>query len=985
MISSGRLADLLGLHNKEIAKIEKKLGELTKLVRENNNDIDEYEEIIQIITKSINNLMKDYYDSLRSINYEKRKQFFNFVNDTLNQLRRELRDVLPGRVLCELDNELETLKLLCNTNFDETPLDFCRRRNKYMNRWCNYEKQVMDLIEKICEEEGLQNILDEQLNSIRNSRKKIVLTVLGSLKSTKSSFINFLLEEDVCPTGNQAATARLTKITYGEEIKLTQLTSTGDVVRSFNFDNTKELLSKATELIKLLPDERSAECNNEILIELPNEALKNVELWDIPGFDENDTLDNRVKDIVDDADLIFALIPHKDSLKKSFQNFIKPQLNEHHGDPTDYMLNMSMGTNCQAAMICFIIAQIDTFTIDNQTNESRDVVLANLYKILETQLNFKFNNSDMHLCNNFIPICTHYRFDIKAFSESRQMFIDKSKQWFENAVKSMEYYRVKYLAHALEQILEYGDASRAARRCEELKQDMVQIHAKFESKLSDSISELLEPIRKHVQDNKDDIVEQCRLLIKQQDGQKLKDAINKIIIKKFQQALNQKEKYIHQESLKILQEHANSLEHDPALTQLCENIILETYLNPYRLGMRFYKTAYKLGHPVDIFESGSPISVILGSSMFWGLIILSSINPISAACSFVGFLMSYAHFFYKFGTQPPDTITDCSKIRINSKLEAELTKWIDATHNDLVQQMTNAIRTVSEQHFEGIKTKIDEKIKKLNSFSKHAGKLEQVTKEAKLRIGELYLDLLSEQFKITIPVREIHRNEQLGSSNFQVFAAELQMQNLKRVEAAAKQIPLAEFNIQEVRYLTLLRHPNIIRFYGISKSHKKQVYYIIMDRMNCNAYTYFEQNSGQKSDTQAIKMFSEITNALHYIHQKDLVHRDIKPANILVKMDAANVPSFYLADFGFVHREPITRCGTCGYVAPECVTKGSGPITHKSDVYSWGITIQKIIELVSSCARNTPELIKWKEASEKCVEYQASDRPNTTQILEVVK
>jgi serine/threonine protein kinase len=414
--------------------------------------------------------------------------------------------------------------------------------------------------------------------------------------------------------------------------------------------------------------------------------------------------------------------------------------------------------------------------------------------------------------------------------------------------------------------------------------------------------------------------------------------------------------------------------------------MIETCLNPYKLGLRFCDNAYRFGRPEDILDFRPSKLMILGSSMFWGSIILSVISPVAAAVSFVGCLVvGVAEFIDKSIYRLPNTVTNYFNDGINSRLEAELTKLIDATHNYLVQQTSKAILNVYEKHFEAIITKIDEKIKKLTCFSQHAGKLEQVIKEEKPHIGELYLDLLSEQFKITFPHCEIYKNHLLGKSNFPVFAAKLHMQNLNTVEAAAKQISLFKFNIQEVRYLTLLHHPNIIQFYGITKRRTQHVYYIIMDRMDCDAYTYFEQNPDKESDTQAIKMFSEITNASNYIHQKDLVHRDIKPANILVKMDATKVPSFYLADFGLVHHEPVTRCGTHGYFAPECIRKDLGPITHKSDVYSWGITIRQIINLVSSRAWNTLEFTKWKEASIKCTQHSPSDRPNMAQILEMVK
>lgn len=51
------------------------------------------------------------------------------------------------------------------------------------------------------------------------------------------------------------------------------------------------------------------------------------------------------------------------------------------------------------------------------------------------------------------------------------------------------------------------------------------------------------------------------------------------------------------------------------------------------------------------------------------------------------------------------------------------------------------------------------------------------------------------------------------------------------------------------------------------------------------------------TETECQKIILAITDALAYIHQKDIVHRDIKPENILIK-DMQNFRSLKVADFG---------------------------------------------------------------------------------------
>ena len=61
-----------------------------------------------------------------------------------------------------------------------------------------------------------------------------------------------------------------------------------------------------------------------------------------------------------------------------------------------------------------------------------------------------------------------------------------------------------------------------------------------------------------------------------------------------------------------------------------------------------------------------------------------------------------------------------------------------------------------------------------------------------------------------------------------------------------------------------------------------------------------------------------MTNALLYLHSKDVIHRDIKPENLLNCNEVIKI-----ADFGWSIHAPSNRretiCGTLDYLAPEMV------------------------------------------------------------------
>ncbi|CAF1444019.1 unnamed protein product [Adineta ricciae] len=315
-------------------------------------------------------LSQNCYTWLTSIEHHKRQSFFKALLNKLNPLQAQLKKYVAIKTFNEYDEQLSTLKLLCNTDFNQKPLDFAEK--------------------------------------------------------------------------------------FG-----------GDASKSEDFylDNYEELLVKATELIKLSSDERSKECKDVIILELPMKVLKGVELWDIPGFDENETINNRIKEILEDTDLIFVLIPHQESVRMAFQNFIQPRLEKQENDNTNFELN----ANNRTSIVCFIVTQIDTFKPNIQTNRSRDDVLTNLFITLGKYPNIKFNGNDMKSCNNFIPMCTHRQFGIKTFLECRQMFIEKSSRWFQNAIERLAHFRLRYLLNVMQQIIQYSDIKLKSQQCKELQ------------------------------------------------------------------------------------------------------------------------------------------------------------------------------------------------------------------------------------------------------------------------------------------------------------------------------------------------------------------------------------------------------------------------------------------------------------------------------------------------------------------------------------
>ncbi|MCJ1331579.1 hypothetical protein MMC10_008270 [Thelotrema lepadinum] len=90
------------------------------------------------------------------------------------------------------------------------------------------------------------------------------------------------------------------------------------------------------------------------------------------------------------------------------------------------------------------------------------------------------------------------------------------------------------------------------------------------------------------------------------------------------------------------------------------------------------------------------------------------------------------------------------------------------------------------------------------------------------------------------------------------------------------------------------------------------------------------------------QLFTELLQAIDYIHSIGLMHRDIKPANMAVV--SRNPPHAMLIDFGHATWKSNSRnhySGTFGYLAPELLNlKNTGkgpPYDNKVDLWAFGL------------------------------------------------
>jgi interleukin-1 receptor-associated kinase 1 len=175
--------------------------------------------------------------------------------------------------------------------------------------------------------------------------------------------------------------------------------------------------------------------------------------------------------------------------------------------------------------------------------------------------------------------------------------------------------------------------------------------------------------------------------------------------------------------------------------------------------------------------------------------------------------------------------------------------------------------------------------------------------------------------------------------------------------------------INEVASITRTSHVNIVNLLGFCfENRKKALIYEFMsngslDKFICNKG--FETVASLSWDN-LYQIAKGIARGLEYLHRgcnTRILHFDIKPHNIL--LDENFCPK--ISDFGLAKlcpkKESIISMsdlrGTIGYVAPEVWNRSFGGVSHKSDVYSYGMMLLEMVggrKNINANASKTSEL-----------------------------
>ncbi len=169
--------------------------------------------------------------------------------------------------------------------------------------------------------------------------------------------------------------------------------------------------------------------------------------------------------------------------------------------------------------------------------------------------------------------------------------------------------------------------------------------------------------------------------------------------------------------------------------------------------------------------------------------------------------------------------------------------------------------------------------------------------------------------------------------------------------------------LNEAKVQARLVHPNIVALHSFFE--EGGAYYLVMQYAPGITLSQLIRRTGPIPEHRAMRIFTQIAEALGYAHSEGVVHRDIKPSNIMIDPDRND--RVMVMDFGIarmISAEHITRTGTqmgtpC-YMSPEQVL-GEKDIDSRSDIYSAGVVLYEMLSGSIPYDLNTESLYKVQD------------------------
>ncbi len=158
-------------------------------------------------------------------------------------------------------------------------------------------------------------------------------------------------------------------------------------------------------------------------------------------------------------------------------------------------------------------------------------------------------------------------------------------------------------------------------------------------------------------------------------------------------------------------------------------------------------------------------------------------------------------------------------------------------------------------------------------------------------------------------------------------------------ELAGNEVLLKRFEL-EYQTARKLDHPHIVRALDFGRHGTST--YLVMEYVDGPTLGARIEREGRIPEDDAIRIISQVGEALHEAHEHGILHRDVKPDNILItsagqaKLTDLGLVKNLQADLGLTR--PGRGLGTPNFMAPEQLRNAKG-VDARCDVYALAATL----------------------------------------------
>ncbi|KAF7131640.1 hypothetical protein RHSIM_Rhsim09G0157200 [Rhododendron simsii] len=230
--------------------------------------------------------------------------------------------------------------------------------------------------------------------------------------------------------------------------------------------------------------------------------------------------------------------------------------------------------------------------------------------------------------------------------------------------------------------------------------------------------------------------------------------------------------------------------------------------------------------------------------------------------------------------------------------------------------------------------------------------------------------------------------------------------------------------INEVATIGRIHHVNVVELIGYcAERSKRALVYDFMPNGSLEKYISSPEGKLSLNCKQMYEISLGVARGLGYLHQgcdMQILHFDIKPHNIL--LDENFTPK--VSDFGLAKLYPTDEStvsvtaarGTLGYMAPEFFYQNIGGVSHKADIYSFGMLLMEMagrrrnwnssanssqiffpswvydqfaegknVQIEETTEEESKMINKMMLVALWCIQMRPSDRPSVNKVVEMLE